>query len=187
MTPDPFTMTPCPPLGEALLSDWNAEWTRVRGASDPTLWTHTGDLWAGLGRPHRAAYARWRAGEAFLGQPGSRARAAEPLRTAYAQAAGHMPLRAAIEDLARRGRTDLTPDADPVRESAYPPATAGLTARELDVLRLVTAGRTNREIATELFISAKTASVHVTNIMRKLDVTSRVQAAAAAERRNLLG
>jgi DNA-binding CsgD family transcriptional regulator len=61
----------------------------------------------------------------------------------------------------------------------------GLTVRELDVLRLVAAGRSNREIADELFISVKTASVHVSNILRKLGVSGRGEAAAAAHRLRL--
>nr|WP_226900172.1 response regulator transcription factor [Nonomuraea phyllanthi] len=61
-----------------------------------------------------------------------------------------------------------------------------LTPRELEVLRLVTQGRTNRDIAGELFISAKTVSVHVSNILAKLGVTSRGEAAAAAHRLSLL-
>ena len=58
----------------------------------------------------------------------------------------------------------------------------GLTAREYEVLRLVAAGHSNREIASELFISVKTASVHVSNILGKLGVTSRGEAAATAHR-----
>ena len=61
-----------------------------------------------------------------------------------------------------------------------------LTERELAVLRLVAAGYTNAQIGAELFISAKTASVHVTSILRKLGVAGRVQAAAVAERAGLL-
>ncbi|WSA58524.1 response regulator transcription factor [Nonomuraea fuscirosea] len=61
-----------------------------------------------------------------------------------------------------------------------------LTPRELEVLRLVTQGRTNRDIAAELFISAKTVSVHVSNILGKLGVTTRGEAAAAAHRLSLL-
>jgi DNA-binding NarL/FixJ family response regulator len=53
------------------------------------------------------------------------------------------------------------------------------------VLRLVAAGRSNREIAGELFISAKTASVHVSNILAKLGVTTRGEAAATAHRLRL--
>ncbi|MCU1452544.1 MAG: family ATPase, partial [Acidimicrobiales bacterium] len=61
----------------------------------------------------------------------------------------------------------------------------GLTARERDVLALLAEGRTNREIATQLYISAKTASVHVSNILAKLDVRSRTEAAAVAHRAGL--
>ena len=62
----------------------------------------------------------------------------------------------------------------------------GLTRRELAVLRLVAAGHSNAQIGAELYISRATAAVHVTNILRKLGVTSRVQAAALAERAGLL-
>jgi predicted ATPase/DNA-binding CsgD family transcriptional regulator len=58
----------------------------------------------------------------------------------------------------------------------------GLTAREVAVLRLVAQGLTNRQIGHELAISAGTAGVHVSNLLRKLGVTSRVQAATAAHR-----
>ena len=58
----------------------------------------------------------------------------------------------------------------------------GLTAREAEVLALVAVGRTNRQIGEELFVSNKTASVHVSNILRKLGVTSRADAAAVAQR-----
>jgi DNA-binding NarL/FixJ family response regulator len=61
----------------------------------------------------------------------------------------------------------------------------GLTAREQEVLRLVAAGRGNREIAAELFISPRTASVHVSNILAKLQVTTRGEAAATAHRLHL--
>jgi DNA-binding CsgD family transcriptional regulator len=62
----------------------------------------------------------------------------------------------------------------------------GLTPREREVLALVADGRTNRQIAEALFISAKTASVHVSNILAKLGVGSRVEAAAVAHRLGLL-
>ena len=66
------------------------------------------------------------------------------------------------------------------------PAVFGLTGRELEVLRLLAAGRTNAQIGAEMFISPKTAGVHVSNILRKLGVSGRVQAAALAERAGLL-
>ena len=61
-----------------------------------------------------------------------------------------------------------------------------LTGRELAVLRLLALGRSNAQIGAELYISPSTASVHVTSILRKLGVSSRVQAAAIAERAGLL-
>jgi DNA-binding NarL/FixJ family response regulator len=63
----------------------------------------------------------------------------------------------------------------------------GLTPRERHVLELVAVGRSNRQIAEALHISEKTASVHVSNILRKLQVASRGEAAAAAYRRGLVG
>jgi len=88
--------------------------------------------------------------------------------------------------LAQRARIGLV---EPLVEPAgpQPVATAfGLTERELAVLALVGQGRTNAEIGAKLFISRKTASVHVTNILRKLGVRSRVQAAAMAARAGLI-
>jgi DNA-binding NarL/FixJ family response regulator len=67
------------------------------------------------------------------------------------------------------------------------PGELGLTARELEVLQLVATGRTNRQIASDLHISPKTAGVHVSNILAKLGVERRAQAAAVAERLGLLG
>ena len=66
------------------------------------------------------------------------------------------------------------------------PDRAGLTDRELEVLRLVAAGRSNRDIAADLFISAKTASVHVSNILAKLGAANRTEAAALARSRHLI-
>jgi DNA-binding NarL/FixJ family response regulator len=139
--------------------------------------------------PHRAGYAWWRHAEARLlaGQPP--AAAAVSLRAAAAAASGHVPLLSAIHALAERAHIAL--DTAPVTVDAAQPhrqaAPYGLTERELLVLRLLAVGRTNPQIGAELFISPKTASVHVTNILHKLGVTTRVQAAALAERAGLLG
>ena len=70
-------------------------------------------------------------------------------------------------------------------EPASPADSLGLTPRELEVLLLVAAGRTNREIGAELFMSEKTASVHVSRILAKLGVGGRVEAAAVAHRLGL--
>jgi DNA-binding CsgD family transcriptional regulator len=77
------------------------------------------------------------------------------------------------------------PPAEPA-PTPSPVEQFGLTARELEVLRYVAAGRSNREIGDALFITPKTASVHISNILRKLQVTSRVQAATAAHRLGLV-
>jgi RNA polymerase sigma factor (sigma-70 family) len=71
-------------------------------------------------------------------------------------------------------------------EGSFPGANLGLTRRELEVLRLVALGRTNREVATTLFISEKTAGEHLSNILRKLDLRTRVEATAFAHRVGLL-
>jgi DNA-binding NarL/FixJ family response regulator len=67
-----------------------------------------------------------------------------------------------------------------------PASELGLTTRELDVLRCVADGLTNAEIAKSLFISEKTAGTHVSNILRKLGVARRTEAATVAHRLGLL-
>jgi DNA-binding NarL/FixJ family response regulator len=162
---------------------WQAEWNRLCGVSDQTLWKRAATAWDVLSRPHRAAYARRREAEAILAKPGGRPAVTAVLRTAARQAARHVPLSSAITDLARRARIDL-PDTESATAS-HETATVrafGLTDRELAVLRLLADGRSNPEIGAALFISTKTVSVHVTSILRKLDVATRVQAATVAER-----
>jgi DNA-binding NarL/FixJ family response regulator len=133
-------------------------------------------------------YARWRQAEALLAAPhADRAAAATVLSTAAGLAVEHVPLTGAIHDLARRARIDLSAATEPVQPDEPSTARAfGLTDRELDVLRLLGQGKTNPEIAAALFISPRTAGVHVTHILRKLDATTRVQAATVAERAGLL-
>ena len=184
---DPFAAGPVPVTATADGLSWQAELGRLQGRSDATDWKKASAAWDALTRPHGAAYARWRQAEALLTRRHGRTPAAAVLRTAAAQARQHMPLSNAIHDLARRARIDITQlypstQADePIQAAAF-----GLTERELAVLQLLGQGKTNREIGAELFISAKTASVHVTNILRKLKVNSRVQAAAVAAHAHLL-
>jgi DNA-binding CsgD family transcriptional regulator len=169
-------------------ASWDAERTRLAGASDPEAWSRAAKTWAGLGCPHRAGYAWWRRAQAQLdaGQPA--AVAAGALRAAAVAADGHAPLLAQVRLLAERARISLQPQAAATSQTPTPPAPARyrLTGRELAVLRLVAAGRSNAQIGAELYISPSTASVHVTSILRKLGVSSRVQAAALAERAGLL-
>ena len=134
-----------------------------------------------LAIPAAGAYARWRRTEAALAL-GQRHAAAEPLRAAAATATrlGARPLLEEIHALARRGRVELGGAEGATAEDGL-----DLTAREREVLRLVAVGRTNREIGAELYMSPKTASVHVSRILRKLNVRGRVEAAAVAHRRGL--
>ncbi|MFJ3854628.1 AAA family ATPase [Streptomyces sp. NPDC090085] len=157
--------------------DTVADWAAVEEAVRP------------LERPHLLARARRRLAEALLAA-GDRDRAAALLREAHTTAdrIGALPLREDLALLARRARIPLTAADTPAPPPGPPedPAEAlGLTSRERDVLRLVAAGSTNRGIAEELFISPKTASVHVSNILAKLGVAGRGEAAALAHRLRL--
>jgi DNA-binding NarL/FixJ family response regulator len=115
--------------------------------------------------------------------------AARPVTVeAYATARRHgaRPLLRETKALASRAPITLeAPQAEPA-PAPSPAERLGLTARELEVLRHVAAGRSTREIGEALFITAKTASVHILNTLRKLQVTSRVQAATAAHRLGLV-
>ncbi|PRX63098.1 regulatory LuxR family protein [Nonomuraea fuscirosea] len=133
--------------------------------------------WERLQRPHNQSKALLRAAS-VAATAGDREGAAVRLKAALplAKALRATPLVEEIEMLARR--------VGGLQEAQEPSEL--LTPRELEVLRLVTQGRTNRDIAAELFISAKTVSVHVSNILGKLGVTTRGEAAAAAHRLSLL-
>jgi DNA-binding NarL/FixJ family response regulator len=127
------------------------------------------------GDNYAVARCRWRLAEALLAA-GEREQAAVAARVAYQTAIrlGAKPLQGALEAVARRGRLDLGAGLPAERGSA------GLTPQELEVLRLLVEGRSNRQIAEQLFISGKTVSVHVTSILAKLGVHSRLEAAARA-------
>jgi DNA-binding CsgD family transcriptional regulator len=185
MRPDPFAEHPFCCTTGADGATWAAELTRVAGNPDPEAWAAAAAAWDGLGRPHRTAYARWRQAEALLRAGGRTVEVRDVLRTAAASAHGHAPLIAEIRALARLARLDLR-DGPPAAGAPPSPAPYGLTERESMVLRLLAAGLSNTEIGARLFISAKTASVHVTNILRKLDVKNRTEAAALAHRAGLL-
>ena len=126
--------------------------------------------------------ARVRLVEALI-LSGERDEAREELAEAHRLATelGAMPLRDELEQLASRSRIPLPG----VATSAASPS-SGLTARELEVLALLAEGRTNKEIGEALFISPKTASVHVSNLLMKLGVGNRTEAASRARERGLL-
>ena len=161
-------VTPCDAaraLIEAELTGDLAHWDRALAA-----------LEAAEGPVHQRAHAQLR--RATLLAPTDRRRAADAIAAASdtARDVGARLLQRRIDDLARRlGLRSVeqpAPDGGPT----------ALTPRELEVLRLVANGRTNGEIGAELFISTKTASVHVSNILTKLGVSSRTEAAAYALR-----
>jgi ATP/maltotriose-dependent transcriptional regulator MalT len=187
MTHDPFApRTPMPASAGAERALWDAELTRLNGTADPAAWDGVVAAWQQLGLGYRAAYAQWRQAEALLAAGAGAGQAAGPLRAGHATTVrlGTTPLRAEIEALARRARISLTP-AQPAPSPA-PAHPHGLTDREAAVLQLLVAGRTNRQIGQQLFISPRTAGVHVTNILPKLAVRDRVQAAAVAVRLGLV-
>lgn len=175
---------PTPRTG-AYAATGGAERARLGGRSEPDLWTLAAEAWERLAEPHPAAYARYREAEALLLAGVSRERVEMSLRTAYATTRdlGALPLCTEIEDLARRGRLSLEMEtATKIISEPSPLARLGLTVREQEVLGLLATGRTNRQIAETLFISPKTATLHVSNILSKLGVTNRVEAATIAHR-----
>ncbi|MFR9725372.1 helix-turn-helix transcriptional regulator [Streptomyces sp. MS19] len=164
---------------------------RAEGRDTPADWRAAVEATTSLGIPFLLAQARCGLAESLLtaGGAADRASAADLLRETVRVAGGlgAVPLRTRAERLATSAR--LTLDEPPAGGGApaSPPADPfGLTAREREVLALVAAGRSNRQIAEELFISPKTASVHVSNILAKLEVTGRVEAAALVHRLGLV-
>ena len=129
-------------------------------------------------------------GRGPAGQRAPRAQAEATLRAAHAAAVrlGAAPLRHELELLAQCGRVRLEAVTEPSPATAQAPSVAaslGLTAREAEVLVLVAAGRTNRQIGQALFITPKTAGIHVSRILAKLGVAGRGEAAAIAHRLGL--
>ena len=152
-----------------------AELSRARGTPEPGLWLQAVEAWVALAEPYPAAYARFRAAEALLAS-GARDDVGELLNAANATTVelGAHPLREQVQALAGRARLRLGPRRRRVEESV-------LTQREIDVLRLLARGLTNRQIAERLFISEKTVGTHVAHIFAKLGVHTRVEAATRAQ------
>lgn len=126
-------------------------------------------LWNDLDCPYRAARCRVRAGEAY--------------RALADEEGARAELEAARDVFERLGAApDAQRCAELLGQRAHP---AGLSDREVVVLRLVAAGRSNKEIAAELFISEHTAARHMSNIFAKLAVSSRAAAAAYALRHGI--
>jgi DNA-binding CsgD family transcriptional regulator len=179
------------PIHRAHLATAEADAARGSGAPDPALCAAAAAAWEAVERPYPAAMARWREAEAHLARD-DRDAAATAARAALetARRLGARWLTGEVEGLASRGRLRLDARATPEapaggRVGSAPDDPFGLTPRERQVLALVARGATNREIGRELFMAEKTASVHVSRILTKLDVRSRTQAAAVAHRLGL--
>ena len=171
------------PEGRGWLARCVAEYDRARGSNSPSAWAA---VLAAFGPRYvyETARTQWRLAGA-LAEAGRREEAASVWLAAAGTAARlrAAPLAAALDDLARRARLDVGHAGHDSRNGHGPGgATAGLTDREREVLRLLSRGMSNREIGAELFITPKTASVHVSNILAKLGAASRTEAAAIAYR-----
>ena len=200
---------PAPP-GSAWIALGEAEVARMAGHDPPDVWQSAAERFDVLHDPYHVAYARLRQAEAGLRRDGLRSAASQLLFGAHASLVrlGASPLTAEVEALARRARIDLsvhaaTPsapspsggggesvhrkdEASRAGRSSRLPTRPVLSSREIEVVRLIAEGRSNGEIAELLFISRKTASVHVSHILDKLDASNRVEAAMNAARMGLL-
>jgi DNA-binding CsgD family transcriptional regulator len=172
------------PEGRGWLARCEAEYARLTGTNSPAVWERVLSEF-GSGYVYETARTQWRLAEALV-EAGRRDEATDVWRAARDTAsrlrAG--PLGAALDDLARRARLDPGSESRGGRgngSSGRSPL-AALTDREREVLSLLTRGMSNREIGAELFITPKTASVHVSNILAKLGAASRTEAAAIAYR-----
>jgi DNA-binding CsgD family transcriptional regulator len=189
------------PVEHAQAATAEAEYARAVGdeaengdsgplASAAELWADAAARWDALGRPYPVAYARWREAEALMAaRDRERATRAASEALATARRLGSAWLAEEVESLAARARLQLGEDGAAATRAARPHADDdpfGLTARERDVLALVAAGATNREIGEQLHMAEKTASVHVSRILAKLNVRSRTEAAAVAHRQGMV-
>ncbi|WP_392545104.1 AAA family ATPase [Oryzobacter telluris] len=163
-----------------------AEVARARRSPDgPPLWRRAAGLLDGVW-PWDAAYAAFRAGESLLLSGGSREEAAGLLRRSAGLAAelGAEPVLREVVDLARSARVRLdevaTRGGGSASGDAGLPGLPGLTTREREILDHVVAGRTYGEIARALFVSEKTVSSHVSNLLRKTGAANRVELARLA-------
>ncbi|MFL6072087.1 MAG: helix-turn-helix transcriptional regulator [Mycobacteriales bacterium] len=152
----------------------------VLTGEDLASWDRAAAAWRTLGVPHETATLLTEAAGTALAsnnRPGARIRLDEARAIAADLRAA--PLLARIEDLTARARL-TEPAAVPSRNDF------GLTRRELDVLRVLARGRSNAQIAAELFITTNTVATHVARILTKLDVATRTEAATRAHETGLL-
>jgi ATP/maltotriose-dependent transcriptional regulator MalT len=170
----------------AQLASAEAEYARATGAAPAALWREAAERWDELNHPYPAAYAHWREAEALMAARDREGAAlAASAALSLARRIGSAWLAEEVESLAARARLQLGDGAKPAATRPDGDDPFGLTVRERDVLALVAAGATNREIGERLHMAEKTASVHVSRILAKLNVRSRTEAAAVAHRQGL--
>lgn len=181
------------PVERAYLAEARAELARARDRGAAREWALTAIAWDEVERPYPAATARWRQAEALVAA-GNRTEAARSAAQALqaARRLGSMWLVEELTTLGDRARLGLDRmpgtadgDGDAGVDGAVEPDPFGLTPRERQVLGLLAQGATNRQIGAALFMAEKTASVHVSRILAKLDVQGRTEAAAVAHRLHL--
>ena len=175
------------PIEAAALVAGRALAARAAGRDDPDLWAEAAATWTAAERPYPAAQARWGEAEARL-TAGDRDGAATAARVALegARALGASWLASEVEGFSTRARLRDAEDPQPGAAAEAEDEPFGLTPRERQVLELLAGGATNREIGAQLYMAEKTASVHVSRILAKLDVRTRTEAAAVAHRLGLL-
>ncbi len=163
-----------------LATQADAELSRLEGRPDPEAWEQAVKGWDDLSMPYAAAYCRYRGAESALASGPERDQVAPVLVDLMGMLVGlgAQPLAEKVRRLARRARIDLGDRLSPDR--------FGLTEREREVLSELATGATNRQIAADLYMSEKTASVHVSAILRKLGAANRGEAAAIAIREGLV-
>jgi len=162
-----------------------AETGRCRASpGQAASWQRAASSCSAIGLRWYEAMCRWRWAQALLSEGASRSAVAWPLRQAHSLAMqmGAAPLVTETESLALAARINLAEPSPPPGPSGQHSVLATLTTREREVLSHLVAGRTNAEIARDLFISDKTVSVHVTNVLRKTGTPNRIEAASLALR-----
>ena len=182
---------------QARLTQAKADLARARGRGRARDYANAADAWESIGRPYQVAQARWREAECEIAA-GKREAAAQAAGAALdgAERLGSRWLADEVQTLIGRARLDAAGGHavgeanrnggghDP-NGAAPPEDPFGLTPRERQVLQLVAKGATNRQIGQALYMAEKTASVHVSRILSKLDVQGRTEAAAVAHRLHL--
>lgn len=191
---DADTLATATPSDYGHLALLKAEHARLRGVDEAPAWEAAVSAARAMHQPFVVAYTLLRQAETLVAAGDSVAATVSASEAQSLTAGlGAAPLLAEVEALIRRarlrpegtaGEPEAASDAKSAGETDADPF--GLTPREREVLRLVADGASNNQIAQQLFISRATASVHVSNILSKLGVTTRVQAAALAHRRGLV-